>query len=170
MNENSTRKRTGLRFRKVPPSPLRSSARHLSGPAQSPRLIPLLKPPPSTMTPRHSRSLPMSARVFETSSVEYSTPPCPLAGKIFQLKRLENHPLSSPTTGDVSGDFELVLTDVDSAMGDAVGRFWSRERKSRVGATEDGLVVTLLRITYTDAGIFYPSPSCLSQSRHLEDV
>jgi len=79
VNENSTRKRTGLGFEMVSSSAVGSSIRHLSGPAQSPRLIPLLKPPPSTITPSRSRSLPMSARVLETSSEEYRTPPCPLA-------------------------------------------------------------------------------------------
>jgi hypothetical protein len=77
VTENSTRKRTGLRLGIVPLSPVISSIRHLSGPAQSLKPIPLLKPPPSTLTPSRSRSLPMTARVLETSSEEYSTPPCP---------------------------------------------------------------------------------------------
>lgn len=79
VKENSILKRTGLRFGRAAPSLPGSSVRHLSGAAQSLKPMPLLKPPPSTVTPSCSRSLPISARVLETSSVEYRTPPCPLA-------------------------------------------------------------------------------------------
>jgi hypothetical protein len=54
------------------------------------------------------------------------------------LKRLENHPLNSPTTGDVNRNFGFAIADGDNATGDpssdTVDRFWVRERKSRVGA------------------------------------
>lgn len=139
VGENQTLKRTGFILASSPQ--LDSSSLHLRNVGSDAPLDPG-ETGLSMMTPIPSSARLTTSQVFTESSVEYNVHEllCECAPWCFQLNRLENHPLNSPTTGDVSNRLCVwtLLKGGERATGegriDNVERFLLNDGSSSGGA------------------------------------